>query len=114
MERIGKRFRSMKTPIGTALYGQSAQSSGFCNYNRCLTIIIADEGLYLRIWLMFRLGHPAFLILWEEIRNHRARRSLQAVQMSFEIGNPAIARMTILPRIKFCDSASSTPTELWI
>jgi len=92
---LGRRFRSDRVPDGEALRWQSAQLGGFCNYNRCLNMVISKEGLHLRIWPAFRLGHPPLLIPWEEIQHHRMKRVLWIEQISFEIGDPAIARMTV-------------------
>lgn len=97
--RLAGKFAAKKAPEGKILCGQSGQFSGFINYNRCLTIIISTEGLYLKVWPIFGLGHKPILIPWDEIRNVRRSRFLWMRSASFDAGNPTIACISLSERI---------------
>jgi hypothetical protein len=97
--RLGEKFSATAAPDGKFLYGQSAQFSGFCNYNRCLTIAIAENGLYLKVWSIFRLGHPPLLIPWDQIQNTKQTSLLWFKKVSFDIGSPRIARMSVSKKL---------------
>lgn len=97
--RLAEKFATKEVPVGTVLEGQSAQLSGFTNYNRCLTIIIAREGLYMKVWPIFGLGHRPILIPWDEIRNSKPRRFLWMRTVSFDAGNPLIARIALSEKV---------------
>lgn len=97
--RLAKRFAVDTPPAGKIFYGQSAQLSGLCNYNGCLTIIVAAEGLYLRVWALFRAGHKPILIPWAEIRNPRPRKFLWIRKVAFDAGSPASVRFSVSEKV---------------
>ena len=97
--RLAEKFAAPIAPAGKIFHGQSAQLSGFCNYNRCLTIIVAAEGIYLRVWPLFGIGHKPILIPWDEIRNPRDSRFLWIRRVAFDVGNPAIVRMSLSEKL---------------
>lgn len=92
---LANRFRATDVPSGTTLCGQSVQLRGFCNYNGCLTLIIAKEGLYLRIWPMFRLGHHALLIPWNELHNPKPGGFLWIKKITLDAGTPRITKISV-------------------
>ncbi len=96
---VAKEFRANHVPTGTKLFGQAAQFGGFCNYNGCLTIIIADEGLYLDIWQLFRIGHPALLIPWDELHNAKQSSFLWMKQVRFDVGKLRITSIRVSQKI---------------
>jgi hypothetical protein len=49
----------------------------WANYSWVATITVYEEGLHFALPLLFRLGHPPFLLPWEELR-------LQRKQMLFQ------------------------------
>jgi hypothetical protein len=96
---LGKHFRTDRTPTGVVFYGQSAQLSYLCSYNNCLTMIVTEEGLYLKVWPMFRIGHPPLLIPWEQIGAAKPHNFLWLRQVSFTVGQPPIATMKIPEKV---------------
>ena len=45
------------------------------NYNRCLTVGANGQGLYLSLLFLFRFGHPALFIPWNEVAVVREGRT---------------------------------------
>lgn len=64
---LARRFRTDEPFYGESWSWQSGQFRGWCNYNRCLTVGVSPEALYLSVLLPFRLFHPPLLIPWREI-----------------------------------------------
>lgn len=96
---LGKRFRADREPMGIVFHGQSAQLRIFCSYINCLTMIVAKEGLYLKVWPMFRIGHPPLLIPREEIGAAKHHRLLWLRRVSFPVGRPAITTMKVPEKV---------------
>jgi len=46
---------------------QSAQMRWMSNYNNCLTVGANQQGLYLSIFIIMRIGHPPLFIPWRDI-----------------------------------------------
>lgn len=107
---LGKRFGADRAPIGRVFSGQSAQLRRFCNYNNCLTVIVSEEGFYVRVWPMFRLGHPPLLIPWKELHDPKERRILWYRSVTFGIGSPEIGRITISKKVS--DTFPARVTEV--
>jgi len=65
---LAQTFRTDLPFSGNAWGFQSAMMRWAADYRHCLTLGACPEGLYMTIWLVFRFGHPALLIPWNEIR----------------------------------------------
>ena len=50
----------------------SVRFSLLVNYNNCLTVIVGDDGMYMRTNIFMRLAHPPILIPREAILDHSA------------------------------------------
>jgi hypothetical protein len=100
--RLAQRFPARSQPSGTR-YGMQRARVGPVRYGGCLTIYSSQEGLFISIWLPFRLGHPPLFISRAEIHNPKARRFLWMELVDFDIGSPRIATMQ-LPKNVFEDS----------
>lgn len=44
------------------------------NYNHCVAVALADDGVHLRTWLIFRFMHPPLLIPWDAIEGCEEKR----------------------------------------
>ena len=60
---LARSFRTSGQPGGQKFFMASASING-CNYNNCLSAVVANEGLWLQPWLPFRTFHPPLLIPW--------------------------------------------------
>ncbi|MBX3468307.1 MAG: hypothetical protein KF878_15660 [Planctomycetes bacterium] len=56
------------------------------NYNHCLVVAAADEGLFLGVLLPFRPGHPDLLVPWSEVRVLEERAGLVRPWTHLELG----------------------------
>lgn len=61
--KLAGHFRAAGAPPGQLLYMQSGQLNS-TRYNNILSISITPQGLYLKVFPLFRLGHPPLLIPW--------------------------------------------------
>lgn len=66
-KRLSGRFRLQQTYTGPKWKWQSAQMRKFASYNNCLIVGADPMGLFLSINVLFRLGHPALFIPWNEV-----------------------------------------------
>ena len=47
---------------------------GLTNYSGCLTIGANDQGLYLAVFPLFRVGHPPLFIPWYDITTSKSKK----------------------------------------
>jgi hypothetical protein len=86
--RLAEVYTTSKPPRGQSVMGQTLQV-GAVTYNRCVTLGIADEGLYVTIW------QKTALVPWTEFKGiGEATLYWQKVPM-LTIGNPSVATMTV-------------------
>jgi hypothetical protein len=57
-------------------WGFKSGRMGVTNYNGCLTIGANDQGLYLAVFPIFRVGHPPLFIPWYDITTSKSRKFL--------------------------------------
>jgi hypothetical protein len=77
-----------KPPAGQIVARQTLQI-GAVTYKRCVTLGIADEGLYVKIW------RKTVLIAWSEFKSiGQATLYWQKVPM-LTVGDPPVATMTV-------------------
>jgi hypothetical protein len=86
--RLIESYGTMKAPTGQITNGQTIQI-GAVTYNRCVTLGVADEGLYVAI------GRKTALIPWPEFRGiAQATLHWQKVPM-LTVGDRPLATMTV-------------------
>ena len=39
----------------------------FTSYNNCVSFGVSDQGLYIRVMVLFRIGHPPIFIPWDNL-----------------------------------------------
>lgn len=61
-------YRLSKAFVGRKWYFCSASFRRFVNYGGVLTVGASDKGLYLSLWMPFRIGHPPLLVPWQHVR----------------------------------------------
>jgi hypothetical protein len=85
-------------------------SFGWVDYNGCVTIVVSKEGIYLRLWPPFRIGHRALLVPWSvlQVLKVRDRGLSRGVQMGIE--DPPIAKLTV--SLKVIEAARTLQGEL--
>ena len=86
--RLAEVYGSDKPPTGQIVTGQTIQV-GAVTYKRCVTLGIAEEGLYVTIW------RKTALIPWTEFKAlGQATLYWQKVPM-LTVGEPPVATMTV-------------------
>ena len=96
--RLAESFPAKGQPSGKHFFMQSGKV-GLVNYGSCLTIYSAPEGLYLSVWLPFRLGHPPLFIPWDAVHNMTTRRFLWVERVVFDVGSPSVATLQLSKKI---------------
>lgn len=64
--RLAEAYRARAEFRGKKRYLQSGRL-GLTNYNSVLTVGANEEGLYLAVMPLFRVGHPSLFIPWYDI-----------------------------------------------
>jgi hypothetical protein len=64
---LSKRFRLQQPYGGPSWKWQRAMMRMFVSYNGCLIVGADQMGLFLDIMALFRPGHPALFIPWNEV-----------------------------------------------
>lgn len=93
--RLARRYRTTEKPVGSKSYPFVSGMVGIARYKRVLTITIADEGMFIEIRWIFRIGHPALFIPWQDIHDARKITLFYWEYVGFEVGSPVIARMRL-------------------
>ena len=92
---LARNYRAVEIPEGKRFLFQSA-SMGSVNYGSCLTVVVGSAGLYLKVFPLFRFGHPPLLIPWTDLHDLRERKFLWLWRLvDMQVGSPAIARLTL-------------------
>src|SRR5262245_54037039 len=103
---LARRYRATAKPSGTTFRMQSARF-GWVDYNGCLTIRVSAEGVYLELWPILRIGHPALLIPWSALTVLQVRERWWAKDVTLAVETPEIARIR-LP-LKVVEAAEGLP-----
>jgi hypothetical protein len=87
---LAHHYRAEAPLDGTRFRFQSAGMRFATNYGGCLTVGVNRRGLYLAVWLLFRIGHPSLFIPWRDI-TMTERKKFFIQQMVFRFARcPAI------------------------
>jgi hypothetical protein len=86
--QLAETYATTQTPAGESAVRQTIQI-GAVTYKRCVTLTVADEGLYVSIW------RKTALIPWPEFKGiGEATLFWQKVPL-FTVGDPTVATMTL-------------------
>ncbi len=92
---LASKYRATSVPDGKRFLFQSA-SLGMTNYGSCLTVIVGPAGLYIKVFPLFRAGHPPLLIPWADMHDLREKKFLWLWRLvEMRVGTPAIATLTL-------------------
>jgi hypothetical protein len=84
-----------------SLYLQTGAVGEMGGYRSCLTLRICESGLRMSVFPLFRPGHPALFIPWEEFHSGKEIRGLFGSYWRVSVGRPVIAEI-LLP-LRVCD-----------
>lgn len=110
--RLAALYPAIGPPEGNVLRGQTAQF-GAVRYARCVTVGIADEGLFLQIVSRSLGRHRPILLPWWEVRatypSHlRLREAVELI-----VGTPPIVSLRVLPSLYADFRARLTQAAPW-
>jgi hypothetical protein len=92
---LASKYRTTSVSDGKRLSFQSA-ALGSVNYGSCLTVVVGSAGLYLKVFPLFRAGHPPLLIPWTELHDLREKKFLRLFRLvEMQVGTPTIATLTL-------------------
>ncbi len=80
---------------------------GVVNYNNVLRVASDRFGVYLSVLSLFRSGHPALFIPWNETHTMERKDFLWTKRLRFAVGRPVIT-MVVLPASLF----NGTPMDM--
>ena len=96
--RLATRFRAADAPRGRSLFMQPGQV-GMVRYTSCLTLHLAEGGMYLAVFPLYRLGHPRLFIPWAEFHDLRQTRRMFFDFVEATIGRPPITKVLLRPHV---------------
>jgi hypothetical protein len=110
--RLAARFPATSAPIGDKVPFTSAKF-GLVRYSNVLSAVRTNEGLYLSIWLPWRLGHPPLFIPWPEMRNLQTSRTFgfDWADVTVDTPHPVKIRLPlklVTPYLQLSNQASAT------
>jgi hypothetical protein len=71
---------------------------GWLSYNNVLTVATDPAGLYLKVFLLFRPGHPPLFIPWGEFHGIDHTKVLFSTTVRAVVGHPKITTITLPAR----------------
>jgi hypothetical protein len=96
---LARKYRATSKPEGKRFDFQSGKI-GTVNYGSCLIVYVNDTGLYLKVFPLFRAGHPPLFIPWLEFSDLQEKTIFwlwQVVEM--RVGDPPITTVTLPLRL---------------
>jgi hypothetical protein len=93
-KRVGQRYAATSVPEGRRFSMQHI-AFGWVDYNGCLTIIVAPEGIFLSLWQPFRFSHPNLLIPWSVLHVLKVKATGWTKEVKLAIEEPALAKVKL-------------------
>jgi hypothetical protein len=81
--RLAKSYRTTQKFAGQRFHFRTAVCRWLVGYRMCVTVGGNREGLYLALFPLFRVGHPALLIPWSDITVTQEPTGWHFVYISF-------------------------------
>jgi hypothetical protein len=92
---LAKKYTASTKPPGKQFKSQSARI-GRLNYGSCLSLVVAEVGLYVSTSLWFRIGHPPLMIPWSEFSGvEEKKRLLFFRNVRMNVGDPVITTVEL-------------------
>jgi hypothetical protein len=92
--RLARTYRATAAPEGERFRWQSARF-GWADYNGCLTLVVAREGLHLTLCRLFSFGHAPLLIPWSDLHVRRVKATGWFPRVEVAVGEPAAVVLTL-------------------
>ena len=93
-QRLAATYATQLAPHGKRFVARSGKVGGV-SYRNVLIVHLAPEGMFLAVFLLFRIGHKTLLIPWNAIHDEEAVKFLWYRAVRFQIGRPTIGRVEL-------------------
>lgn len=77
-------------PQGERFRWANARFHSLTPYDNCLTIILADQGIYLRVFRLFAFGHKPIMVPRAEIEKVTTSRGLFKDRIELQLSSPPL------------------------
>ena len=91
---LAKQYRCQQQPAGESLR-HYWMMMGVVSYRGVATLQARPEGLYLSMMVLFRLGHPALLIPWSDIKQRGTAQQGLLNWTTLELGTPKVTTLRL-------------------
>jgi hypothetical protein len=91
---LAERYKAAESTHGRAFFMKSGKV-GQISYRSCLNVCVSDEGMFLSVFPLFRLGHSPLFIPWIAISSREDKKLLWLKTVKLGIGAPRIATIEL-------------------
>lgn len=92
---LANHFRAQSKPQGRSFPMQGAKIGGG-QYSGCLSMIVAETGLWLRLWIPFRTFHPPIFLPWNVFEAPKLEKRFWVKQWTTQVITPDKNRVKII------------------
>ncbi len=94
-ENLAKAYPVKGEFSGSRFHLKSAKMGFWGHYNGCLNFGANDQGLFISVMMLMRLGHPSVFVPWCEISAHLAKGRIRPeILLEFENAPGLIVRIS--------------------
>ena len=97
--KVGKQYAATGAPPPGRVLKSVTGMFGMARYKYVLTVITADDGLYIENRKVFRPGHPPLFIPFSAIFHARKQTLFFWEFVAFEIGDPPLAGVRLPSKV---------------
>lgn len=108
--RLAKRFAAGDKAVTGKSFQMVTGMVGLSSYRNMLTIHFAEDGFFLDVMPIFRVGHPRLFIPWTAISNHKSVNRVLWKATKLWIGSPSVGTVH-LPSALFAEFGQSLQEE---
>ncbi len=94
-QKLARTYAAGSRPLAGTSHAAITGMVGWVSYRFVLDIHVAEEGLFLDVMPLFRMGHPRLFIPWEAVSARRKAFNLFWKTEALSIGTPVIAVITV-------------------
>ena len=110
---LSRNYRSTTIFDGTRFRFQSASMRLGTSYGNCVNLGVNQNGLYLSVLFLFRLGHPPLFIPWPDVSTTKKRFLFFFKQVELRFGKYPSIRFVISQRLIYTIHRFSTFNQTW-
>jgi hypothetical protein len=101
-QRLAQRYRALQPAAGNRWEWQYGMVN-WAGYNGVLILTANEQGLFMELFFLFRIGHAPLFIPWHEFHHAEITNFLWRRQVKAQVGFPPLATLR-LPAVVFEES----------